>query len=91
MRRDLRGEAVTIHILLSLGKAALEQREAHAYLAYAQQPDNLLRVLMGQVLHICDAAGGEWTGEHHKTYSRHTQRRCADVCGPGKGTGDNAD
>jgi hypothetical protein len=24
MRRDLRGEAVTMHILLSLGKAALE-------------------------------------------------------------------
>ena len=46
---------------------------------------------MGQALHICDAAGGQWTGEHHHTDSGHAQRRSADVGSPGKGAGDDAD
>jgi len=61
------------------------------HLACAQQLDNLLRVLMGQALHVGDAAGGQGTGQHHDTDSGHAQRRGAGVRGPGKGAGDDAD
>jgi len=46
---------------------------------------------MRQALHLGDAAGGQWAGDDHQTHARHTQRGRASVCGPGKGTGDDAD
>jgi hypothetical protein len=45
---------------------------------------------MRQALHLGDAAGGQWAGDDHQTHARHTQRGRASVCGPGKGTGNNA-
>ena len=91
MRRDLREEAVTVYILLSMGAASSVEAAWSTTLTCAQQLDNLLRVLMGQALHVGDAAGGQWTGQHHDTDSGHAQRRGAGVRGPGKGAGDDAD
>jgi hypothetical protein len=46
---------------------------------------------MRQALHLGDAAGGQRAREDHQTHTGHTQRCRASVCGPGKGTGNDAD
>ncbi len=46
---------------------------------------------MRQALHLSDAAGRQWAREDHQTHARHAQRCRASVCGPSKGTGDDAD
>ena len=46
---------------------------------------------MGQTLNVGDAAGGQWTGQHHQTDSGHAERCRAGVRGPGKGAGEDAD
>ena len=104
MRRDLRDEVVTIHILrYTWGRSSLPDKNTnyslaklprplpHAALAVAQQSDNLWRIGMRQALHLGDAAGGQWAGEDHQTYVRHAQRCRARVCSPRKGTGDDTD
>ena len=104
MRRDLRDEVVTIHILhctwgrlslpdksQSFSLAKLPRPLPHAALAVAQQSDNLWRIGMRQALYLGDAAGGQGARENHQAHIRHTQRCRARVCGPGKGTGDDAD
>jgi hypothetical protein len=45
---------------------------------------------MRQTLHLGDAAGSQGARKDHQTYTRHAQRCRASVCGPGKGTGNNA-
>ena len=75
IRRDLRDEVVTIHILRctwgrlslpdknkSFSLAKLARPLQYAVLAVAQQPDNLWRIGMRQALHLGDAAGGQGAG-----------------------------
>src|SRR5262245_58232913 len=99
MRRDLRDEVVTVHILcctwgrsslpnknqrFSLAKLARPLR--YTVLAVTQQSDNLWRIGMRQALHLGDTTRGQRTGEDNQTHTRHTQRCRASVGGPGKGT-----
>lgn len=66
-------------------------RSRCAVLPGEQQPDNLLRVRMGQALHVGDAAGGQRAGEDHQAHPRHAERRGAGMRGAGEGAGEDAD
>jgi len=45
---------------------------------------------MRQALYLGNTAGSQRTGKNHQTHVRHAQRCRARVCGPRKGTGDDA-